>query len=452
MNGSPQVFQALVAQAAICATRGALGEAEKLVRQVLDRDPRHVGALVELGRIAYRRGDKRAAADCLRKAVAIQPDDHKLHNELGFVLTTLGDRQQALSAIMRAREIKPDDAGTISNLGSLHLAEGRINEAVTAYRRCLEIDPDHFNARVNLEVALKRAAAPWHFAMMNDVPRNSLYDEAIRRTVPGRSVLDIGTGAGLLAMMAARAGARWVATCEQAPWIAAKAGEVIAANGLSDRIKLIPKRSTDLRIGVDLPDRAEVLVSEVFGSSVINELVIPTLEHAHAQLLQPGATVVPKAASARAYLAGGPELEGNLFVDRSAGFTISPFNDFAMSKMGLDVSHVPHDVLSEDFEVFRFDLTQPSISSEKRIIDAVAVSSGRCFGLVQWLRIDLIDELVYENRPGSNTTINSWGHNLYRFSAPIELRPGDRVRLVAQHNRDTLLIWDQTNSVTSPPR
>jgi protein arginine N-methyltransferase 7 len=448
MNGPPQVFQALVAHAAACTKRGALGEAERLVRQLLDRDPRHVGALVELGRIAYRRGDKRAAADCLRKAIAVQPDDYKLHNELGFVLMTLGDHQQALSAIMRAREIKPDDAGTISNLGSLHLAEGRINEAVTAYRRCLEIDPDHFNARMNLEIALKKAVASWHFAMMNDVPRNTLYDEAIRRTVPGRSVLDIGTGAGLLAMMAARAGARWVATCEQAPWIAAKAGEVIAANGLSDRIKLIPKRSTDLRIGLDLPDRAEVLVSEVFGSSVINELVIPTLEHAHAQLLQPGATVVPKTASARAYLAGGPELEGNLFVDRTAGFTISPFNDFATSKMGLDVSHVPHDVLSDDFEIFRFDLTQPSIPVGKRVIDAVAVRSGRCFGLVQWLRIDLIDELVYENRPGPNTPINGWGQILYRFSAPIELRAGDRVWLVAQHNRDTLLIWNQTNSAT----
>ena len=120
--------------------------------------------------------------------------------------------------------------------------------------------------------------------------------------------------------------------------------------------------------------------------------------------------------------------------------------------MGLDVSHVPHDVLSEDFEVFRFDLTRPSIPSEKRVIDAVAVRSGRCFGLVQWLRIDLIDELAYENRPGFSTPINSWGHILYRFSAPIELRPGDRIRLVAQHNRDTLLIWDQTDSATLTPR
>jgi predicted RNA methylase len=79
---------------------------------------------------------------------------------------------------------------------------------------------------------------------------------------------------------------------------------VVAANGLGGRIKLIAKHSTDLRIGPDLSERAEVLVTEVFGTAAINELVIPTVMHAHAQLLQPGATVVPNAASVGAYLAG----------------------------------------------------------------------------------------------------------------------------------------------------
>jgi hypothetical protein len=31
---------------------------------------------------------------------------------------------------------------------------------------------------------------------------------------------------------------------------------------------------------------------------------------------------------------------------------------------------------------------------------------------------------------------------LYRFSEPIELKAGDHVRLLAQHNRRVLLIWD----------
>jgi type II protein arginine methyltransferase len=439
-NATAAAANTVLAQAVACAKRGEVGQAEKLIRQVLARDPHHPFALFELGRVTYLAGNKKAAADYLQKAIAGQPDNGQFHNELGFVLAGLGERQQAHRAFMRALEINPRDADAISNIGTFHLAEGQINEAVTAYRHALEIDPLHMNARVNLEAAISKAVPAWHFAMMNDVPRNTVYDQAIRRVAPGRSVLDIGTGAGLLAMMAARAGARSVVTCEQNPWIAAKAKEVIAANGLGDRIRLIAKHSSDLQIGRDLSERAEVLVTEVFGTSAIDELVIPTVAHAHAQLLQPGATVVPSAASARAYLAGGPALDGYFFVDRAAGFTLTAFNSFAQTKVDLNVKHVPHDVLSDDFELLRIDLTRPPDQAGSRVIDVVATRPGRCFGVVQWIRLDLLEGLVYENRPDRSPTIDGWAHMLFGFSAPIELKAGDRVRLLAQHNRSTLLI------------
>ena len=50
-------------------------------------------------------------------------------------------------------------------------------------------------------------------------------------------VLDIGTGTGLLAMMAASEGADSVTACEEFPPMAECASRVIADNGLADKIK-----------------------------------------------------------------------------------------------------------------------------------------------------------------------------------------------------------------------
>jgi hypothetical protein len=110
--------------------------------------------------------------------------------------------------------------------------------------------------------------------------------------------------------------------------------------------------------------------------------------------------------------------------------------------MDLNANNYPHDVLSDDFEVVRFDFTRPPVPSEQRLFDVVATRADRCFGVVQWLRLDLLDGLAYENRPGRSATVDGRADMLHRFSQPIELKAGGRVRLLAQHNGYTLLISD----------
>ena len=67
----------------------------------------------------------------------------------------------------------------------------------------------------------------WHFDMMADLGRNDAYDRALKALVkPEHVVLDIGTGSGLLAMMAARAGAKHVYAIEANESIAEKARKV----------------------------------------------------------------------------------------------------------------------------------------------------------------------------------------------------------------------------------
>jgi type II protein arginine methyltransferase len=295
-------------------------------------------------------------------------------------------------------------------------------------------------AQKNLRNAYNDVVSAWHFAMVNDRPRNNAFQEAIQRAVTSKHVLDIGTGTGLLAMMAAKAGAKTVTTCEATPLIAERATDIIALNGLADRISVIAQHSTAMAVGRDFEQRAEVLITETFASDLLSEAVLATVEHAHRELLVPDASVIPRIASARAYLAGGAEIEAMLFAGPSNGFDLSPFNDFAPPLLAASMNNVVHDVLSADFELFSFDLREKLFGIDSRTLDIPVTRSGSAAAVVQWIHLDLDGVSKYENRPSSGSEAEShWTHILYRFPRPVPVRAGESMRLSVGHDREQ--IW-----------
>lgn len=172
----------------------------------------------------------------------------------------------------------------------------------------------------------------WHFSLLQDHARNAAYDAALRRAVtPTSRVLEIGTGTGLLAMMAARAGAAAVITYEVVPAIAEKAAEIVAHNGYGDRVRVIAKHSDKLDAEADMGGRADILVSEIISNNFLSEAVLPAHERAVRDLLKPGGRVIPPRGKVRIALAHDSREPRSL--TNIEGFDLSAFN--------ASFSHVP---------------------------------------------------------------------------------------------------------------
>lgn len=128
-----------------------------------------------------------------------------------------------------------------------------------------------------------------HVAMLNDRRRVASFLRGIGEVVrPGDVVLDMGTGIGVFAIAAAQAGARHVYAVEAGAigWLA-RAN--FAANGLADRITLIQGWSSQVR----LPERADVLISEMVGNEPTHDAMLEVMRDAKARLLKPAARMVP---------------------------------------------------------------------------------------------------------------------------------------------------------------
>jgi protein arginine N-methyltransferase 1 len=128
-----------------------------------------------------------------------------------------------------------------------------------------------------------------HARMLHDDRRTGDYLAALAAAVrPGDVVLDIGTGSGVLAVAAARAGARRVYAVEASD-IAEVAGRVFAANGVIDVVTLLPGWSRE----IELPEPADLLVAELIGNEPLEEEILETTLDARRRLLKPDARLVP---------------------------------------------------------------------------------------------------------------------------------------------------------------
>ena len=137
--------------------------------------------------------------------------------------------------------------------------------------------------------------------------------------------LDIGSGSGLLAMMAARAGAQDVVSLEMVPALAAVARHITAANGYAEQVRVVGEMSTSASIDA-IGGQFDLLVCEIVDDQLLGEGVLTTVCDARRRLLKPGAVILPRGGSLFA-------LPVELRVPSTAGFDLTDVSTFAVDQV-----------------------------------------------------------------------------------------------------------------------
>lgn len=326
--------------------------------------------------------------------------------------------------------------GQLVAMGTALMAAGEGRKAVALVRRALDAAPDDRALREAASVVLTYRVPGFHLGMLADRERNVAFRRAIERHAAGKIVLDIGAGSGLLAMIAARAGAAHVFAVEANEALAETAREIIAANGLADKVTVIGRHSTTLTRD-EIGGGAGLLVSEIFSHHLVGEGALPSLRHAMRELALPGARMLPSAASIRVALAshaGHPRRR----VEEVEGFDLSLFNRHADLSRDVSTGDPKLEPRSAPADLFAFDLTACDFLKEERARIELASHGGRIDGFVQWIRLQLDEEEAYENPPGGRS---HWPLVFHPLDEAVETAPGDVVTVEAWRDELRYRLW-----------
>jgi type I protein arginine methyltransferase len=261
--------------------------------------------------------------------------------------------------------------------------------------------------------------------MIADAPRIDAYVTALRRAVkPNSVVVDLGCGPGLFAMLACQMGARRVYAIDPDNVIEV-ARQAAVVNGFGDRIEFIQDYSTR----VTLPEKADVIISDLRGVLPWFYQHIPAVIDARQRLLKTGGVLIPQKDVLWAALVDAPEQYAKI----SGPWEQNPYGlDLNSARRFVINSWQKHRVEPEQFVTEPLELCVLDYREiEDHDIDATlrwdSSHGGTAHGFAVWFDSELSDGIGFSNRPGEVELI--YGNAFFPFSEPVHLRADDRIQI-----------------------
>ena len=271
--------------------------------------------------------------------------------------------------------------------------------------------------------------------MISDHVRTDAFLRAMERVVDRDSVVvDIGTGTGIFALSACRLGARHVYAIEPDDVIEV-ARRIAADNGFDDRISFLQGTSTE----VDLPEPADVIISDIGGLLPHYDQHIPSIVDARDRWLTAGGALIPAADVLRCAVVETPETYEQtigVWEDTRFGLDMHAGQDLAVNIWHL--AQVREDqLLSDGATLTRIDYAtvgSPDLDAE---VGLVISRGATAHGLLVWFDRDVARDIHLSNAPGAPADVapqRIYGTAFFPWSRPTDVHSGDHVTVRLRAN------------------
>ncbi len=273
-----------------------------------------------------------------------------------------------------------------------------------------------------------------HEEMLSDSVRVDAYHRGIHRNVKrGDVVLDLGTGTGLLAMMASKAGAKKVYAVEHSDFVDV-ALEIAHANGITN-IEFVQANSREFTP----PEPIDVVLHEQMGDELFNENMLENLLDLRNRVLAPGGRILPAKfrlfaepvsmhESMRVRRLWNIELPDGIDLSSLERSPAAARFDSGRSDQYWARPGSVEALIGEPHPVLEFDLnTVESIGSlpTSYVIERHAAADMIIDGVCIWFEALFDEQTVLTTSPVEAVT--SWGNRMFRLDR--EVHAGEKLRL-----------------------
>lgn len=280
--------------------------------------------------------------------------------------------------------------------------------------------------------------------MLADRPRMAFYEAMIARHIkPGDRVVDLGTGTGILAALAARQGAAQVYAIDHSDIL--KHARTLADANRIENVEFIPVHSS----AFELDEPVDVILHEQMGDCLFDEGMVANVTDLRDRMLKPGGLILPS--RFELYCEPVKISDGRhvpfIWELEVCGYDYAclrderPQNEDYYSLFECDPGFVdtflckPEPVMTLDLQTvdemeFPFDFT----------FSRTVVHSGRLDGYAVYFRAMVDEDLVLSSDPTDPGRAPHWGVRLLRIDQD-DLKAGDTIT-----TRITALQWSDRNS------